>query len=216
MALDTYDDLVQSIADHLDRDDLAGFIDDFIDIAESNHRDQLRFRDILVRDTSNLTLTQATNTVALPADFNALKHLRIPDTNTNTYNGSRYLPDLQQLTEDQITQVSRDVQGPPQSFCINDVIEFNRDADQNYEVHLLYYKVMTPLATGNQTNELLDRAPEIYLYGALIAAEPFLMNDERLVTWASLYDSAVARLVAVDGLNKYSGTPIARVASVVP
>jgi hypothetical protein len=34
--------------------------------------------------------------------------------------------------------------------------------------------------------------PDMYLYATLMEAEPFLLNDARLKTWADMYDRARA------------------------
>ena len=49
MALSNYNELKQSVIDHLDRDDLSAFADDFIRIAESRHQREIRIRDMIVR-----------------------------------------------------------------------------------------------------------------------------------------------------------------------
>ena len=55
-----------------------------------------------------------------------------------------------------------------------------------------FYKTLTPLSESNTTNSILTNYPELYLYGALAESSPFLMQDERLNTWAGLYKEALA------------------------
>jgi hypothetical protein len=40
----------------------------------------------------------------------------------------------------------------------------------------------------------LDEAPDIYLYGALAEAAPYLEHDERLPVWKALFTDALASL----------------------
>jgi hypothetical protein len=47
-------------------------------------------------------------------------------------------------------------------------------------------------------------APEVLLYGSLLEAESFIMNDERLPIWRSLYDDAVRTLIEEEGNSAVS------------
>lgn len=211
MALDTYANLKLAIADYLDRDDLTSQIDDFIDIAESAHRDEVRFRELLTR--ASITIADGDRTEPLPADFAQVKYIRLINPQTTTWS-RYYLPTLIQLSEHELTEKASLTDGPPKYFCINEQIEFDVAADQEYTGELLYYKTMTALSDSNPSNELLVRGAELYLYGALKATAPFLMNDERLNIWANLYQEALERLNRAERTDRRSGPQIARVKGV--
>lgn len=211
MALDTYENLKLAIADYLDRDDLTSQIDDFIDIAESAHRDEVRFRELLTR--ASITIADGDRTEPLPADFAQVKYIRLINPQSTTWN-RYYLATLAQLSEHELTDRASLTDGPPKYFCINEQIEFDVAADQEYTGELLYYKKMTALSDSNTSNELLVRSPELYLYGALKATAPFLMNDERLNIWANLYEEAMDRLNRAERTDRRSGPQIARVKGV--
>lgn len=210
MSLDTYAGLKAAIADYLDRDDLTDQIDDFIDIAESAHRDEVRFREILERGT--LTFSDGDRTVALPADFAAMKYIRL--LNPTSGASRRYLPRLTQLSEDELTDLSSNDEGPPKYFAVEEQIEFDCEADQDYTGDILYYKQMTALSDANTSNELLVRAPELYLYGALKNSAPFLLEDERIGTWQNLYGQALDRVNMSAKTDYRSGPQVARVKGV--
>lgn len=211
MALDTYDSLKIEIEEHLDRDDLTDRIDTFIDIAEAAHRDEVRFRELLVR--SAITLSDGDRTEPLPADFAQAKYIRFENP-WSGFQAKKYLPKLVQVTEDEITDMARDNTGHPKFFCIEERIEFEIEADQDYTGEFLYYKTMTPLDSGNQSNELLVRAPDLYLYRALLASAPFLMNDERIQTWGNMYQLALDRVNESERLHRRAGPQVARVKGV--
>ena len=209
MALDTYTGLKTAIADWLDRDDLTGQIDDFIDLAEAAHRDEVRFREIIVRDET-FEFTSGERTADLPADFAIMKYIRL----LNTVSGAsrRYLPKLTQVTEDELTDMATNRAEMPKYFTVKERIEFDCEADQTYTGDMSYYKTMTPLSDANTSNELLVRAPDLYLFGALKSTAPFLMNDERIQTWSGFYDRALNRLNLSERTNRHSGPQVARVA----
>ena len=54
------------------------------------------------------------------------------------------------------------------------------------------------LSNDVPTNWLLEMQPDIYLYGSLCQAAPYLGDDARIATWSALYkrsvDSADAKL----------------------
>ena len=47
------------------------------------------------------------------------------------------------------------------------------------------------MSASNTTNDILTSFPDLYLYSCLAESEPFIMNDERLQVWASLYLAGV-------------------------
>jgi hypothetical protein len=47
------------------------------------------------------------------------------------------------------------------------------------------------LSDSNTTNTILTNYPDLYLYGALAESAPFIMQDDRLKTWAGLYKEAL-------------------------
>lgn len=190
MALDTYANLKQSIIDHLNRDDLTGYVDDFIDIAEGRHQRDIRIREMLVR--ADLPITDGDRYIDLPSDFLDLKQLRLQSTVTTS--GRRYYPHFDQLSETELTHNSTNTPSTPRYYSVHEQIELNTEADQDYTAEILYYVPFTPLGDANTTNVLLTRAPDVYLYGALSASAPYLMEDERIGVWESLYVSGYEAL----------------------
>ena len=66
-----------------------------------------------------------------------------------------------------------------------------------------YYAKLPPLAQ-NDPNWLLEKAPNVYLFGTLLFAAPFMMDDMRMATWGQLFQSAVNGLVGSDMRSKYA------------
>lgn len=186
MALDSYDNLKTAILDHLEQADLSAHVDDFIDIAEARHKREVRIREMLSRAT--LAIADGDRYVSLPADFLAMKYLRILNPETGSIH--RYLPRPRQITEDEMAAKSTNCERAPKYYAIHEQIEFDSEADQAYTGEIFYYTELTALSDANATNDLLDRAPDVYLYAALSASAPFLLNDERIPMWESLYRSA--------------------------
>ncbi len=62
------------------------------------------------------------------------------------------------------------------------------------------------LADATQTNWLILNAPDLYLYGTLLQAEPFLMNDERGPLWERGVRQVINDLQQQDDRDRHSGS----------
>ena len=90
----------------------------------------------------------------------------------------------------------------------SDQIEFAPIPDTNYSVKMLYYAKPAVPTDSNTTNVFMMVCPDALLYGALIEAEPYLMNDVRLAVWTQLYSNAVQSLAESDNTSEYAGVPL--------
>ena len=81
--------------------------------------------------------------------------------------------------------------------------------DGVYTLKLLYYAAPAYLSDSNTSNVFLANTPDALLYGALIEAEPYLMNDARVNTWSVMFDRAMSSLTRSDEQGQYSGVPLA-------
>ena len=75
-------------------------------------------------------------------------------------------------------------------------------------MEILYYAKPTVLSTGNASNVFLANYPDALLYASLLEAEPYLINDARSQTWATLYDRAIQNISNADQNGEYSGVPL--------
>lgn len=75
--------------------------------------------------------------------------------------------------------------------------------DAVYSLELTYQQRIPSLSVGSPTNWLLTSWPNAYLYAALLAATPFIMNDARIAVWAQLYSQTIE---SINGVDWYSGS----------
>ena len=87
---------------------------------------------------------------------------------------------------------------PPQTIKFLSTSNFFRNAHHQPEY----------LSDTNSSNLWLANTPDLLLYAALGEAEPYLMNDERLNTWASMYDRGVTALRKSDDDAEYPAQPL--------
>ncbi len=80
----------------------------------------------------------------------------------------------------------------PSLFTIeNSLLKVKPTPDKTANAIIVYESELADLVNDTDTNEILKRDPDLYLYGSLISSEPRIGNDPRMLTWATLYDNAV-------------------------
>jgi hypothetical protein len=73
---------------------------------------------------------------------------------------------------------------------------------------MLYYASPPFLSSTQTTNVWTANAMDCLLYGSLGEAEPYLMNDARLQTWATLYQRGINSLTKSDDDAEFSASPL--------
>lgn len=199
MALATYSDLKTSVANYLGRSDLTSQIPDFITLAELRLSRDIRTRRMLKTATATMTVNDAT--VGLPNDFIGIRDVYIqgnPRTVVTYLSPSAFS-----------SNARADDFGLPVFYTMRgNEFEFAPKPDSAYTLQMLYYFKPTSLSDTNTSNEFLANYPDAMLYGSLIEAEPYLMNDARVQTWANLYNQAINRVNAADDESEYTGVPL--------
>jgi hypothetical protein len=77
--------------------------------------------------------------------------------------------------------------------------------DAAYEVAIDYLAAIPPLSDTVQSNWLLGRAPDCYLFGALAEAEGYIGHDERIQIWLQRREAAIEGLNAADRKYRWPG-----------
>jgi hypothetical protein len=190
MALDgTYTGLKASVADWLARNDLTSQIPDFITIAEATIGRSLRVREMVQRATATID----DQYVDAPTDFEGPISLRLTDGTKRALDwiDLAKLEDYQSFW-DETTGV------PARYTVLGTSLVFSPAPSGNHDYQLIYYASIPSLDGDNETNWLLTKHPDMYLWGALTAAAPFLEEDPRVATWGALF------VKAVDDANRLS------------
>ncbi len=191
MALDNYTDLQAAIGNWMNRGDLNAYIPDFITLAETEIKRLIR------RTTLGATLLVSAEFTALPSDCAELRSVRL----------STGLPELDVpfliCTVDQLAEYRArwsNTPGRPRYGAVyNGAIQVVPFPDQQYTMLVTYYQALQPLSSSNATNAVLTEYPDLYLYGSLLAAEPFMEHDERIAMWRAAFDRAIGQVnVVVD------------------
>ena len=89
---------------------------------------------------------------------------------------------------------------------MGDNILFGPTPDAVYTYSMTYYKAIDALSDSATTNWAILNAPDLYMYGTLLQAEPFLMNDGRVPLWERGFRQAISDIQEQDNKDRHSGS----------
>lgn len=199
MALATYTDLLDSIPKWLNKRTLDGRAPDFIALAEADIEAKLRSREM--QTTVEAPVTCAS--VNLPTDWLDATRLWI--------SGSTRALDF--ATPDQLIELRSCTSGggtPTHYGLIDSVIELAPAPTAELSLWMTYYARIPRLDVDHPTNWLTARDIGVYLYGALMQASPYLLDDARVATWEKAYSSRISQLNLSSQVALHSGAPLTR------
>ena len=189
------------------RKDLDASITTFIELAEAKI-----FREIRVPENEAIFTDQAPEdnilaSIPQPADFLEMKYVLVNEKPVERIS-DRELKGLLAIDE---------APGEPSKFAriLNDLV-FWRVPDSNYTIELYYWQDLTGnLTDPTDTNKILTAYPDLYLYGVLVEAMPFLVDDARAETWKAMYRDAMDWTTGRAVEQEFSGSPVS-VSSMYP
>ncbi len=190
MAISNYSELQTAVADWLHDDILTPKVPDFITLGEVTLNRRLRLMQQEEVATINTSITDRFGT--LPSDFLELIDLAL-------YSDG-YPQTLTQITLAKINENATNIYAMPRFYAVSSSIIFDVISDEVYPCQLRYYKKLD--IEADTTNFVLTNYPDLYLYSALLASAPYIENDARISTWASLLDSAIASTIKADGRSR--------------
>ena len=199
MAISNYTELKTAVANWLDRDDLTDRIPEFIALAESRFNRLLRIRAMESKQTASTVAGQ--QNLALPARFIQMRNLQI---NTSPVTPMQYVtPEI----FDRLYGGSSN--GTPKFYTIiANELQLGPTPDIVQTIEMLFYERFENLTDSTTTNWMIINAPDIYLYGAMLEAEPFIMNDPRVQLWATAFQQAIKDLQEQDNRDRHSGSAL--------
>jgi len=203
MPFDSYTSLLTTIDSWLgQRPELTQIYPDFVTLAESRLYRDLRATEMMQRRMALLNEAYEW----LPDDF--LQMDRVVVRPGSQGGSSIQAVRLSGYTPGQLTSRYGDMTAPlPEAYAVEgnqihfapaptpqDLPEGIIDPSpyRNFEIN--YYGRFTPLSDVNPMNAVFNTYPEVYLYAALIEAEPYLANDPRVALWKAMLDDAIARI----------------------
>jgi hypothetical protein len=197
MAFTSYAELATAIADWASRNDtkVTGNVSNFVALAEEKIWQRVRVSWGITRAV--LTVPAAQNWVALPEDWLAFKRIR----NTNPL-----MPRMDYAPMDYLEDLPSP--GLPEVYSIEGGRFYwgqTPDVDQTFNIAYFAHPGALEEAT---TTWLLERAPSIYLYGALVELFMYAKNPAKAAEYGTLFDKAIDELDSADRAAMASGSQL--------
>lgn len=194
MALTTYAELKSAVADWLERGDLAPRIPDFIRLAESRLNRRLRLR--LMEAEAGLTGAAGQRLLPLPAGFSEALGLWLEGPSGRT--------PLRFVGPADLAVSS--VRGQPAAWTVDqDQAALDRPLDRA-GVFTLRMLADLALSDAAPVNAVLTRYPDLYLFGALVEAAPYLRDADLLALFSARLESALAEAGAKEARSRALAT----------
>ena len=199
MAISTKAELHTAVANWLNRSDLTARIPEFISLTEAGFNRNLRTREMLVRSTASTSGQY----VSLPTDY--LEMLNIELTSTSPPKRLVYITSDR---SDDYRERQNNKTGTPDYYTIEGAsIQLLPTPSEAVTVQLNYYQDIPALSglADSGDNWLLLAHPDVYLYGTLMQASPYVMDPQSAGQWGGLLDRAMQELQLSDEKSRYSG-----------
>lgn len=197
MSIDTYAELKTAIANWLSRSDLTSRIPEFIDLGEARINQDLRCRE----NEKRITASISTQYFDIPTNFIEMSNFQL---NTDPVQHLNYVsPEQMDIFRPTATT------GQPKVYSIHGTeFQVKPIPDTTYTAEMTYFYELTSMTSDTDTNTVLTKFPQLYLYASLISAEGFLDDDAKIATWNTLYENMIAKINGRDKIGRYSGTKL--------
>src|SRR5512139_474459 len=203
MSINTYATLVSAATEWLARDQdttLVARIPDFITLAEAKLNRLLNHPGMETTATSTVDLGGGSpEIIALPTDFQTMRSVRLARVA-----GKPRLLFVAKAHLDDYRFILNNASAQPVYYTIFGTnIEMAPTPVLAHTVGVSYRRTIPALTVSNTTNWLLTLAPDLYLYGMLLEASPYLKNDERIAIWMAGFTSTLEALNKIGARQSY-------------
>ena len=200
MALDSYANLKTEVAEWLNRQDLTDKIPTFIRLLEAQVDRTLRVNDMVTETSLGIATT---GRLTLPTDCVGVQELYI---SSSTYPQALEVTSPSELRYIRSTEPTPTL---PRVFCVTGTTcQVAPLPDTAYTAVLTYFAAIPKLSDTVTTSWLLDKHPDIYLYGTLLQAAPYLQNDERVELWSTALTTLLNDVQVQDERTRYGPAPL--------
>lgn len=122
----------------------------------------------------------------LPADFLAMKALFRVD--------ARGRERLLRAVTDAAAPGWREVRGDPIYYALSglQISLVPRVDGVSYPLRMIYWSRVPSLSGHTPCTAVLQRYPDLYVFGSLVGLESYLVSDERIAVWRQQFEAALA------------------------
>lgn len=187
-----YTNLLTTVSDYLERDDLTSKIPIFIMLAEKKASRILKAQLAQIAVTSQLTLNS-------PAVVKPERWVETISFTIQTPDGIVVLKERSRETIQSMYPILTETNSPKYyAEWQENYYYVGPTPDDAYDFELMMYQAPPALSDIQQTNYLTDNAPDLLLYSTLLEAEGYLKNDERLPVWKAARDEITQQYTGLD------------------
>lgn len=180
MSLTSFTDLQASMKKWLKRPDLETMFPDFVLLAEQHFDRTIKTR----ARRSHFAITPSTGYVSLPSDWGRVINAKF---------GGRPLDFFPASTDERRIVFGYRILGDKLALTVPQL-------GQRLDLH--YYIAIEGLSDSNQSNWLLEDAPDIYLWGALAEGADYIRDSESRDKYIARRDAAIAEFIDDDAESK--------------
>jgi len=186
MALTNYGELQTSVASWLNRTDLTGTIPDLIYLGRNRvWLDLVKLGGASILESSATGTT--TGTISMPSDWLATRSLKVEVSGVQT--------EMRPVAP----AAGMSSSGTPVDYYLAGTgVVLSPVPDGTYNYTLRYFAKLAAWTADADTDVILSKFPHMYLYAALLEAQPFLMDDARMMAWNAAYNERLATVVLLD------------------
>lgn len=202
----SYTTLLTAVADYLARSDLTSFTPNFVQNWEEKFlRQPMNFGRWM---ETSLSSAISSSVLAVPAAYLGLKYAYVDGSPASR---------LDRVSLNQLYGTyPRGGDSARPRWISRDTTNFvfGPIPDSDYTIKGVYWAKPTLLrsfASDAAAHWIIVNAPDLALYGALLEAQPFLMNDKRIPTWDGFYKQALQNYRDLQREEDVSGSPIQEV-----
>jgi|TARA_R110000824_G_scaffold198214_2_gene382181 hypothetical protein len=197
----TYAALVTEVRDFLNRADLTeAQIGTFIALAESNMNSKLRVREMVERATATLNAEYE----YVPSNFLEARRIYISNT-TPTH-------ELRAMSPQALIRAHPSAStGRPRAYSVvSSQMQFKPapDSASTYVIEMSFYATLPGLTDANQTNSVLSRYPNLYLFSVCCEASTYLLDDQGLQRYAGMRDRLIDEANTATEMHQYAAGPL--------
>lgn len=193
MSITSYTTLLAAVnSDYgwLHRDDLDDRMPEFVQLTESAL--QVRCKILDFETSATVTVTSGTGT--LPTDWVGARSLY--------WSGDLAKP-LTYITPDRFDALRNDNATP--SFYTITGTSLKVAPSASGDLVATYLARFTPISASNETNVLITRFPDVYLWGVMTHASLYLQDDAAYQKYGQLFSGAIDRINTDNQERKYAG-----------
>lgn len=201
-----YPSLQQAVVDYLAREDLADFVPNFIQNWETKFYRQPENHGGWME--APLSEVIAAGAIAVPADYLVLKYAYVDGSPSSR---------LDRMSLNQLygtyprgghSGLPRWIARDGSNFVFGPIPDAPYSIKGTYIARPLWLRAFPGDAAAHW---IIVNAPDLPLYGALLEAQPFLMNDKRIPTWDGFYKMALQNYRDLFKREDVSGSPVQEV-----